>query len=202
MFWGADLAKRLTPLLGDSLVTESPKNLISLNRQIHYWYDNGFMALRPRHQYQNGTVDVQLYWLKKSSLKPFHTISDPRKIQDWVVSAGIVNPCWGDIFAHRWSGLPLETGQTFSIVPRAGAEAPNMDLLQLSWYLLRIAAISGAAEYVDPSTVESDDDDENEQFKVDTQTNIYCEDDYAQGGSGEKEAEEGETPDDNGKSPL
>lgn len=58
------------------------------------------------------------------------------------------NSAWGDILAHGKDGLPLRTGQTFIL--RADKDrpelAPSFELLKLSWDMLRIIAISGAAE--------------------------------------------------------
>ncbi|KAL7933228.1 hypothetical protein V8C35DRAFT_305244 [Trichoderma chlorosporum] len=214
MFWDDKTVSRVSTLIQDRNITESPSNLISLNRQVHYWFDKGFMALKPLRKHNDGTVDVQLHWLKGSLLRPKQPLSKTDDIQTWIISAGIANQCWGDVTANRKSGLPLETGQTFNLGPgtRPTAAAPDFDLLKLSWDLLRVAAISGAAEFVELLIVDSDDDDENDCFEIQTQEEIYRESDYTQlyqwqrefeqGLTQEREAGEGENPDDNGKSPL
>ncbi|KAK4458993.1 hypothetical protein QBC42DRAFT_184574, partial [Cladorrhinum samala] len=52
----------------------------------------------------------------------------------------------GKSLAHRESGLPIRTGQTFTILAEDSdhKEVPSWDLLDLSWNFLRVAAICGA----------------------------------------------------------
>ncbi|EHK25722.1 uncharacterized protein TRIVIDRAFT_219483 [Trichoderma virens Gv29-8] len=179
-FWGDEIANRISALIQNRDVTESPENLISLNRQIHYWFDNGFMALKPLRKNPDGSVDVQLHWLRQSSLKPSDLILQSHAIENWTISAGIDSQCWGEIRAHRFSGLRLRTGQVFTLRPRdrPKAEAPNFDLLLLSWDLLRVGAISGAAEIADLSIVDSDDDDD--YCGISEQEEMDHENDYSQ----------------------
>lgn len=57
------------------------------------------------------------------------------------------NTAWGEEgLARRESGLRIETGQTFVLKTDDPENLPSFELLQLSWDLLRIAAICGAAE--------------------------------------------------------
>lgn len=68
------------------------------------------------------------------------------------------NRAWGGCFVHRRSGLPLETGQTFVFGTKIPERAPSFELLQLSWHLLRVAAICGAAQAVELGIDDGDDD--------------------------------------------
>jgi hypothetical protein len=61
---------------------------------------------------------------------------------------------WGSCLAHRASGVPLRTGQTFVIRADHPKELPSFELLELRWNLARVAAICGAADD------ETNDDDE------------------------------------------
>lgn len=147
MFWGPDQAKIWLDLIQDPSVTESPKNLLSLNHQIHWWFDNGKMALKPLRQLDDGSVVVQFHWLKRHQLRS--TTKFGGNFDDFMQKAGLEdNAAWGDILAHRKSGLPLKTGQIFTL--RAPADKPewipSFELLKLSWDMSRIIAISGAAE--------------------------------------------------------
>ncbi|CAK7273591.1 hypothetical protein SEPCBS119000_005739 [Sporothrix epigloea] len=60
--------------------------------------------------------------------------------------------------AHRKSGLPLETGQIFTIRAENPEDLPSFDLLEMQWDLLRIAAMSGAAEAQDEGWDEDEED--------------------------------------------
>ncbi|CAK7275585.1 hypothetical protein SEPCBS119000_006752, partial [Sporothrix epigloea] len=72
---------------------------------------------------------------------------------------GTDSESWGrPPVAHRKSGLPLETGQIFTIRAEDPEDLPSFELLELQWDLLRIAAMSGPAEAQD----EEWDEDEQE----------------------------------------
>ncbi|CAK7564432.1 MAG: hypothetical protein SEPTF4163_002323, partial [Sporothrix epigloea] len=68
---------------------------------------------------------------------------------------------WGpQPVAHRKSGLPLRTGQIFTIRAENPEDLPSFELLDMQWNLLRVAAMSGAAEAEDAPPEEEDEDDE------------------------------------------
>ncbi|EPE06078.1 snf2 family helicase [Ophiostoma piceae UAMH 11346] len=48
--------------------------------------------------------------------------------------------------AHRQSGICIETGQVFVISADRPEGLPSLDLLELQWNLVRVAAMSGAAD--------------------------------------------------------
>ncbi|RFU77668.1 hypothetical protein TARUN_4560 [Trichoderma arundinaceum] len=72
----------------------------------------------------------------------------------------------------RPSGIPLETGQVFELKANETKYVLDFSLLQLSWDLLRIMAISGAAE---PTELWDHGDDGN---NGDIASNIWTEDEY------------------------
>jgi hypothetical protein len=120
------------------------------------------MALKPLRKMDDGSVVVQFHWLKSHTLKSTTTFEGV-DMNDRMLQAGLEdNSAWGDVLMHRKSGLPIETGQTFILKGNGPLLAPSFELLQLSWDLSRIVAISGAAEPVDLSDVESDDEDIDE----------------------------------------
>ncbi|CCF34577.1 hypothetical protein CH063_06543 [Colletotrichum higginsianum] len=56
---------------------------------------------------------------------------------------------WEDrIVVHDVDGRPLENGQILEIFPTSQAEAPDMDILQLQWDILRMHALTGGADPV------------------------------------------------------
>ncbi|SPO02565.1 uncharacterized protein DNG_05238 [Cephalotrichum gorgonifer] len=149
IFWGAEQAQSWAELFESMDVTESARNLICFNHQLHWWLDSAKMALKPLKVIGDGAVLVQFHWLKGNNLKPHVPLEKPYQslpFTDILAKAGLSdNRAWGSGFAHRRSGIPLRTGQTFVLGARDPERAPNFELLKLSWDLLRVAAISGAA---------------------------------------------------------
>ncbi|KAL6702285.1 hypothetical protein J3F84DRAFT_399715 [Trichoderma pleuroticola] len=142
MFWDAETVTRLVPLVRDRNVTESPQNLISMNRQLHTWFDDCKMALKPLEETDEG-VCVQFHWLHESTCEPDSVVLD---FDTFTTQTGIrKNQSWGYMHAHRASGLSLDTGQTFVLRSENPDHMPNFELLKLSWDLSRVAAICGAA---------------------------------------------------------
>ncbi|KAL7933229.1 hypothetical protein V8C35DRAFT_305245 [Trichoderma chlorosporum] len=168
MFWGANVVNQLSTLLNDREITESPQNLLSMNQQLHAWFDGNKMALRPLGLTKRGDgVDVQFYWLNESYWKPDDTCP-PFDYFEILARTGGVYPgkLWGSKLAHRPSGLRLETGQVFTVTSLDPNHLPSRELLELSWDLVRVAAICGASgELREDSSTDEDGDD------------YYCEDD-------------------------
>ncbi|KAL7933260.1 hypothetical protein V8C35DRAFT_305353 [Trichoderma chlorosporum] len=205
-FWGDDTATKISALVHDRNITESPQNLLSLNHQLHWWFDNGRMALKPLGTNKDGSVQVQLHWLRTSTLKPTQIFDDLTTIRQVINSSDIGdNKYWGRIEAHRPSGLPLKTGQTFKLRADDSNEVPNIELLQLSWDLLRVVAICGAAELFDWWDIEIHEGDDG-CYEFETQSTMDCDDDFAEISRWrefeEQENEEEEGPSNNDKSSL
>lgn len=155
-FWGAEQPSAWRKLYEDARVTESTKNFISLNHQLHFWFDNARFALKPLGPTgNNGEIAVQWHWLKRARLMPRTEITTGVDIREL---AGLKNNrSWGDCLAHRKSGVPIQTGQIFTIRAEKEEDLPDHDLLELQWNLLRVAAICGAADVEDDSYYDWDD---------------------------------------------
>ncbi|AEO60616.1 hypothetical protein MYCTH_2309977 [Thermothelomyces thermophilus ATCC 42464] len=145
IFWGPEKTQAWRQMFEDANITQSAKNGISMNHQIHFWFDNARFALKPLRETPEGVV-VQWHWLKRSVLKP---LVDIRPDQDTLLQAGITDQNWGDNLAHRKSGVRIRTGQTFLIRANKPEDRVSWDLLEMQWNLLRVAAISGAADVTD-----------------------------------------------------
>ncbi|CAK7273589.1 hypothetical protein SEPCBS119000_005738 [Sporothrix epigloea] len=161
-FWGKDKAEAWSSQYLKSRVTESPKNLLCLNRQLHFWWGKCRLALKPLRTLDPCTIKVQLHWLRRSITKP-KTVSDG-SFDDISSLCGGENDyqSWGQPpVAHRKSGLPLRTGQIFTIRAEDPEDLPSFELLEMQWDLQRIAAMSGAAEPEDNSFGEEEDEDED-----------------------------------------
>lgn len=170
MFWDADTVTQLVPLIRNRNVMESPQNLISMNGQLHTWFDNCKMALKPIGETENGVV-VQFYWLREGNYKPNSVGAD---FATFTTQSGInQGKCWGYNIAHRRSGLKLDTGQTFTLESDNPAHRPNFQLLKISWDLRRVAAICGAA--VGESWEESDDEKYMDYYSEDETCSSFSE---------------------------
>ncbi|KAL6904265.1 hypothetical protein GGI43DRAFT_381948 [Trichoderma evansii] len=141
-FWGEGSEMRLYLMRFDD--TDFPrcvKNLLCLNRQLQHWWYDGRFALKPLRK-EDDKIIVQWYWLKDSPLHPKQPIALGDNLSSFVDPHG-----WGDdiegAFAHHQSGRKIETGHTFVIQGLIPEDLPAFELLELQWYFLRVAAISG-----------------------------------------------------------
>ncbi|KAK0758953.1 hypothetical protein N5P37_008440 [Trichoderma harzianum] len=173
MFWGEETKNNLSKSIRDRKITESPKNLICINRQLYTWLDDCKAALKPLEKLEEG-VRVQFHWLNESKYKPnsivtnFATFKKQTGIND--------GKSWGYKIAHRKSGLMLNTGQTFVLKSENADHMPSFELLELSWNLLRIAAMCGASGELDE--LSDDDDDEEVYSDVEVYSAIADENNY------------------------
>ncbi|KXX80332.1 hypothetical protein MMYC01_204672 [Madurella mycetomatis] len=142
-FWGSEKAMAWRRNFEAAGITQSAKNGISMNHQIHFWFDNARFALKPLRETPEGIV-VQWHWLKRSVLKPNVYI---RPNIDILHQAGVIDRRWGDTLAHRESGVLIQTGQTFIL--QRHEHMPSWELLEMQWNLLRVAALCGAADVMD-----------------------------------------------------
>jgi hypothetical protein len=118
-------------------------NMLCLNRQLQHWWYSARFALKPLRK-QGQFIIVQWHWLKDGRLDPQGRIRMGDDLSSLVDPHG-----WGDdmqaAFAHHKSGRRIETGHLFAIRSANPGCLPAFELLQLQWYLTRVAAISGAA---------------------------------------------------------
>jgi hypothetical protein len=127
-------------VIGQTNILKSPQNVIRLDPKLHWYYNNGEMALKPLRKTEDGSVVVQFHWLKRHEFEPSASLRGAN-IDEWMQRAGLAdNSAWGS----NISGLPVETGQTFVLRAKDPAHVPSFELLQMSWDLRRIVAISGA----------------------------------------------------------
>ncbi|KAK3899180.1 hypothetical protein C8A05DRAFT_46684 [Staphylotrichum tortipilum] len=156
-FWGVPKALAWRRHFEDARITQSPKNYLSLNHQIHVWFDDAQFALKPLRQTSTTEIVVQWHWLKRSKLLPRTRIGQSQ--QTFLQMAELNDTSWGSCLAHRRTGVPIETGQTFVIRAEDPEDLPSFELLELQWNLLRVAAICGAANVSDASYYDLDDDE-------------------------------------------
>ncbi|KAL7959450.1 hypothetical protein V8C34DRAFT_303917 [Trichoderma compactum] len=151
-FWGTEAAARLSTLIRDPVFLKSPQNMLSLNRQLSWWYQSGRIAFKPLRKTDTDSLIIQFHWLKKSELEPTQLFTDDVDFEEVMEAAGIANcdgrgiKAWGRHYSNSYSGLGMETGQIHWLREHFKIGHPSFELLQLSWDLLRVAAICGATK--------------------------------------------------------
>jgi hypothetical protein len=155
-FWGAPKALAWRAQFEDARITQSPKNYLSLGSHVHLWFDNALFALKPLRQTPT-EIMVQWHWLKRSRLLPRTFVDYPQ--ETFLQMAELNDASWGSCLAHRKSGVPIQTGQTFVIRAEKPEDLPSFELLELQWNLLRVAAICGAGDVTDAGYYDLDEDE-------------------------------------------
>ncbi|KKP01701.1 hypothetical protein THAR02_06207 [Trichoderma harzianum] len=200
-FWGTETATRLSTLILDPNFLRSPQNMPSLNRQLGWWFHSGKIAFKPLRKSNDSSFIFQVYWLKKSEPKPTELFTNEMSICRVADSAGIVYGCagregWGRCDTPYYGNLGMETGQIHGLGENYGIEPPSFELLQVSWDLLRVAAICGATQPVfwsdeveeDNNDYYDDDvdygdhhfDDGYDEDEMESQPDMYMDKNYAQ----------------------
>ncbi|PNP57594.1 hypothetical protein THARTR1_02592 [Trichoderma harzianum] len=212
-FWGTEAAARLSPLLGDPVFLKSPQNMLSLNRQLSWWYQSGRIAFKPLRETDTNSLMIQFHWLKKSRLEPAQLFTYGMSFSNVMGAADIPDGHASGRGVHGWGedssnshGLGMETGHIHWLDERFEIGAPSFELLQLSWDLLRVAAICGATKPIYSTDEASDDYDDHHggyedgddhyggddgyyddqvddgygDDEMESQPDMYCDKDYAQ----------------------
>ena len=146
-FWGKEQASTWRRLFEDPAITQSLANRVSINRQFHVWFGKTRFAFKPLSQTPT-TITLQFHWLRRTNLLPSTLVEASGEA---ILNGLRMSPeTWGlGNLAHRASGMPLKTGQTFVIRAENAEDLPSFELLELQWNLHRIAAICGAADLAD-----------------------------------------------------
>ncbi|KAL6887265.1 hypothetical protein HDV57DRAFT_508185 [Trichoderma longibrachiatum] len=141
-FWGETIRDRWTSRVTDPCIINSARNSLSMNRQLHFWWENAALALKPLERSETAIV-VQWHWLQESCLSPRMMIPPDAEYTKYVCRQ--VCDSWGSM-KHAF-GKSLQTGQVFTIRVEDPSQLPCYELLELQWDLLRVAAISGVGNF-------------------------------------------------------
>ncbi|KAK4154572.1 hypothetical protein C8A00DRAFT_14291 [Chaetomidium leptoderma] len=158
-FWGINKALAWRSLYENPAITQSLVNYLSLGHQLHFWFDKARFAFKPLSQTPI-TITLQFHWLRRTNLLTTTTIDASGETLLELTGLRIPPATWGSCLAHRASGVPIRTGQTFVICAKNPNHLPSFELLELQWNLLRVAAICGAADVTDEPDSDVDDDEE------------------------------------------
>ncbi|CAK7567468.1 MAG: hypothetical protein SEPTF4163_005433 [Sporothrix epigloea] len=123
-FWGKEKADAWSRQYWATSVTESPKNLLCLSCQLHFWWSTCRLALRPIRTLDPCTIKLQLHWLRHACTRPTAPLSGTFDDIRLLCGGEDGLKTWGpQPLAHRKSGLPLlESAASSSHIGAAEAE--------------------------------------------------------------------------------
>lgn len=157
LFWGEERARSWKALYEDKGVIESPQNVLTLGKHMHAMWSKAMFALKPLSATANELV-VQFHWLKRGTARPGDVIGD-LSLDSVMHLVGGGDDGWGPAqVAHHDSGIPIQTGDLFTIRADTPENLPSSELLKLQWDLLRVAAMCGAADIYEDRDDDDDDD--------------------------------------------
>ncbi|KEZ42870.1 hypothetical protein SAPIO_CDS5298 [Scedosporium apiospermum] len=153
--WGSERCARLQALLtANDRVLDSPQNMICLEPLLHRWWRMAYIALEPYEKLPDG-VRVRLRWLHRTPFDVEQRLdldTDPRQHLSSPSVAGLLK------MVDFRSGHPLLDGTIVDLVSSDPNQCVSFEILELQWDLLRLAALSGAAEAAQGASWDPDDD--------------------------------------------
>ncbi|KAK0766064.1 hypothetical protein N5P37_002006 [Trichoderma harzianum] len=190
VFWDKDKAQTWDRLYARGWSPYSLEGRFLISSYLRQDMAEAKLALKPLAKMEDGSVIVQLFWLKESRLKPQDFLFKPHEsvsFEDVLKRAGLENNQeWGPSLVFRKDGQMLLSGQLFILKGNldVGIKAPDFELLQILWDLTQVAAICGAVNETDDLLDEGEKKDYLD----------YCVCGGEDGGEGE---DEGENEDEN-----
>lgn len=130
----------------DASQTESPMNLVCMNKHLHALWGQARFGLEPIAHTET-EVTVRFQWLRKGSrgIDTKVTTVDDTTIEDL---CGAERDGQGTGQFYRQSGQPILSGDVFVLKGTSEADRPSVALLELQWHLIRLAAMCAAADVV------------------------------------------------------
>jgi hypothetical protein len=163
VFWNEDRIARWKKIVfpdpsNPATGVESCVNLICLSPDAHSMWNKGIFALKPLGlSPDKKELTIQFFWQPQYSHKPgdrIDLLTEPRP------SRGLksIGEDYCLTYPRGGSSHDIESGQIFKIAtenPRSNP-LPSWDLLEMQWFLQRLTAMAGAADW---PRFEFDDDD-------------------------------------------
>jgi len=134
-------------------------NLISLNPQLHAWWGKAYFGFKCLGIFEGdkkgeAKVRIQFVWMPRPTMIWKQDTRDEDELRHHLTNDQ--SPMAG-VAAFRLSGRPLATGDTFDVVVSKADQKKMKMAFDLQWSLIRIAALTGAAD-VEDITIQDDDD--------------------------------------------
>ncbi|KAL4963578.1 uncharacterized protein BDV14DRAFT_89603 [Aspergillus stella-maris] len=148
-------------ILGDPETLSNPKdgcfNMLSLDKSAYALWGAGRFALRPIEAVSSESISVQFFWQRSSSngVAEIDLSTDPESSREVYGDKDYSIP----VFTGKYkdSGEPIyraiASGDVFTIRTDDARDLPlsSWALLEMQWFLERVAGMSGAAEEVEIS---------------------------------------------------
>src|ERR1700712_4204262 len=129
--------------------------MICLCPNAHKYWEKAYFALKPiRISDDKKRLDVQLFWLSEQSYSSSVDLLRTPKIEEYANQG----PKLAKLYNHE-TDTPIRSGDEISLKTDDPVLRPLPDfrLLEMQWFLHRIAAMSGAAEVPDDYFEDSDE---------------------------------------------
>ncbi|KAF2804494.1 uncharacterized protein BDZ99DRAFT_341644, partial [Mytilinidion resinicola] len=136
--------------------TEVCQNLICLAPHAHAYWAQAYFALKPiRISEDKKCLEVQLFWLLQNARRPTVQVQTVPSL-----AALDLGPNSVKLFDNQTNQL-ISSGSEISLTTDDPVlrPLPDMALLEMQWFLHRIAAMSGAVEQPQDNFDDGDDDD-------------------------------------------
>lgn len=161
MFWTPDRVESWKrEIVG---LRERCENMITLSKDAHELWGEARFALRPLQLVNARTLRVQFFWQQKAnnSIDEVDLLKEPMSSEGLKKSNGMHMPLTtsegeGDRDSPQYE--PIRSGYEFDIVTEdpKNFPLPSWQLLEMQWHLQRVAAMSGAGEAKDLSSLDDD----------------------------------------------
>ncbi|GIK07724.1 hypothetical protein Aspvir_003391 [Aspergillus viridinutans] len=135
-----------------------PENLICLSSSVHEDWADGYCAFKPlRVSSDSREMECEFHWLPHKPHGPTDKVDLSRRPSS---TTGLDQS--GGRFSYTFEGCRIQSGRPFVLKTSNPVThpLPSFTLLQMSWKLTQIVALSAAAEDPDPE----DDDYESETY--------------------------------------
>ncbi|KAK1149605.1 hypothetical protein N8T08_005154 [Aspergillus melleus] len=155
LFWSTERIKNWHEAVFGVEGTETPKNMMTLNKTVHALWGKARFAFRPI-QSTATELKMELHWLPGPEKNKINLCEKPK---DGRPAASLLNCRLWDCenFDMIVSGHLI----TLTTSDPEKMPLPSFAILELQWFLTRVATMSGAADFVEP-----DDENDDELYGV------------------------------------
>jgi hypothetical protein len=147
-------------------------NLITLSRNAHESWDRGAFALKPISvSNDKTTLKIQFFWQKKQNYTQATTMSlltTPFSTKDLDGNEGAYDHGITRL-VNVYTLEPIKSGQFFELQTDDAIQRPlpSLQLLEMQWFLQRVAGMAGAAGDLDWEDWDEDSDEEIPNLELD-----------------------------------
>lgn len=175
MYWSAERINSWLSAITER-GTKSPHNLICLTPTAHRLHGDAFFAFDVGASHiEEGTemwLDLKFHWLKRAGPRATVPLSE-------IPSLDLEMPSDVKMTVHGQEDHSIRSGDVVRVETDDPEQKPLplQHLIEMQWFLNRVAALSGAAEAVEPERLDSDDDDDDWSLRMPPSESVCDSDD-------------------------